>query len=266
MAVENIESNKDVKSQELDDLDEDVKSQEIDDPDGNVESQEIDDPDGNVESQEINDLVGDVKSQGVGDPDEDIESHELDDLDEDIDSQELDDFDGDVELDKIVLPESTQQPDASLGSEDPTVHLTEIKPELEPRHPKRQIVIIAVAVISILAALSLLSLMLSSRQETAQKVGPYRKIDPIISNLGENRRIKISLLIRTAPATKKSYDILEARIRDVVLTFLVSTEIQKIIQLGERRNMEIAIHKELTVFLEKKYINQTFIKELKVYN
>ncbi len=266
MAAENNESNKDVKSQESDDFDKDVQAQELDDPDEDVESQELDDLVGDVKPQEVDDPEEDAESQEVDDPDEDAESQEFDDLDDDIDSQELDDLDDDVELDKIVLPESTQQIDASLVSEDPTVHLTGIEPELEPGHPKRQIAIIAVAVISILVILSLATLMTSSRQETAQKVGPYQKINPIITNIGENRHIKISLLIRTAPATKKAYDILETRIRDGVLTFLASTEIKKITQLEGRRKMEAAIHNELTVFLKKKYMNRTLIREVKVYN
>lgn len=174
-----------------------------------------------------------------------------------------------IELSKIELSKIPQQPVAFSVSEKPAVPMPPKEPELKPKGKKRLIAIIAVSVILFLVAFFfpvLKPVMIFSRHETGEKVGPYRKIDPIITNLDENRRIKILLFIRTAPARKEFYEILEARIRDGVLTFLVSTEIKKIIQLGDFKRMEAAIHKELTVFLDQNYMDQTFIKALKVYN
>jgi flagellar basal body-associated protein FliL len=196
------------------------------------------------------------------------------------DRREYDDTDFGIELDKLEVPDAASIPVAKKTDKTPTYEKTEetepeieVDVEIESQKGLRFKVIIAAATIPVLAALFFLlnhtaikSLLISGPQANSTKSSPeYHTLDPIITNLGENRHIEISLKLRYRAELKEQNSGIEPLIRDSILTFLNSPDIQKKVHESDLKKLKPYINNRLTNFLKNDYDDEVILKALKVY-
>ena len=107
---------------------------------------------------------------------------------------------------------------------------------------------------------------ISGKEKTGLKsASGYHALDPIITNLGGNRQIKISLMIRYHPELKEHITGIEPIARDSILAFLTSPDIKKIATESNLATLKSYIDNEITNMLKNDYNNDILLKELVVY-
>jgi len=198
------------------------------------------------------------------------------------DSKEYDDPEFGIELDKIEVPDVADIPVAKKPDEtpideepeetEPEIEV-EVEAEAEPQKGLRFKVIITAATILVLAALFFLlnhkaikPLLIPGPQANSTKPSPeYRTLDPLITNLGENRHIEISLKLRYRTELKEQDSGIESLIRDSILMFLNSPDTQKQVNENDLVKLKPYINNRLTNFLKSDYGDEVVLKELKVY-
>ena len=198
------------------------------------------------------------------------------------DSKEYDDSEFGIELDKLEVPDVASIP-VSNKSVKTTIYdePEETKPEIEievdveteSQKGLRFKLIVAAATILVLAALFLFlnhkaikPLLISGPRANSTKSSPeYHTLDPIITNLGANRHIEISLKLSYRAELKEQNSGIEPLIRDSILMFLNSPDIQKKVHASDLVKLKPYINNRLTNFLKNDYGDELILKELKVY-
>ncbi len=198
------------------------------------------------------------------------------------DSKEYDDPEFGIELDKLEVPEAAsisvlKRPVKTPSYEAPekTISKIEVDVEVEAASQKglRFKVILAAAIILVLAALFFLlnhkainPLLSSWLKANSTKSSPeYHTLDPIITNLGENRHIEIYLKLRYRTELKEQNSGVESLIRDSILMFLNSPDTQEKVNESDLVKLKPSINNRLTDFLKSAYGDEVILKELKVY-
>jgi len=196
------------------------------------------------------------------------------------DIKEYDDPEFGIELDKLEVPDvasipASKKPDKTPIYEKPEETEPEIEVEVEAESQKglRFKFIIAAATILVLTALLFLlnhkaikPLLISGPKANSTKSSSeYHTLDPIITNLGENRHIEISLKLRYRAELKEQNSGIEPLIRDSILMFLNSPDIQKKVHESDLVKLKPYINNRLTNFLKTDYGDEVILKELKVY-
>lgn len=196
------------------------------------------------------------------------------------DSKEYDDPEFGIELDKLEVPDAAsipvaKKPDKTPIYEKPEETKPEIEVEVEAESQKglRFKLIVTAATILVLAALFFLlnhkaikPLLISGPRANSTKSSPeYHTLDPIITNLGENKHIEISLKLRYRTELKEQNSGIEPLIRDSILMFLNSPDTQKKVNESDLVKLKPYINNRLTDFLKNDYGDEVILKELKVY-
>lgn len=200
------------------------------------------------------------------------------------DSKEYEDPSFGIELDKLEVPDLASIPVSKKPDKTPTYEKPEeTKPEIEveveveveaeSQKGLRFKLIVTAAAILVLAALFFLlnhkaikPLLISGPKANSTKSSTeYHTLDPIITNLGENRHIEISLKLRYRAELKEQNSGIEPLIRDSILMFLNSPDIQKKVHENDLKKLKTYINNRLTDFLKNDYGDEVILKELKVY-
>lgn len=202
-----------------------------------------------------------------------MENNDLNDID--------DDFDSGIELDKIEVPKSAATPISETPAKAPiseTPAKTEIEvdaevdAEVEPKKGLKFIVVIVVFFIFLGAALFFLSQQdhiktsfLGQGPNSSESAVEYHAIGPIITNLGADKHIKISLMIKNRNKQKQQIAVTESIIRDKILMFLTSQDTKRVINESDLGKVQSYINNELTHMLQSDYKDEIVLKELMVY-
>ena len=196
---------------------------------------------------------------------------------ENNDLNDIDDFDSGIELDKIEVPKTAARPISKKPSKAPIAEKPgkteiEVDSEVEPKKGLKFKVVIVVSFIFLGAALFFLSkqehirtLFLGKGQNSAGSAVEYHAIDPIITNLGADKHIKISLMIKNHTKLKKQISAAESVIRDRILMFLTSQDTKRVINESDLGKVKSYINAELTHMLQSDYSDEIVLKELMVY-
>ena len=194
--------------------------------------------------------------------------------------KEYDDPEFGIELDKLEVPDIAsipvlKKPVKTPIYEEPEETEPEVEVEVEAESQKglRFKLIVTAATILVLVALFFLlnhkaikPLLISGPQANSTKSSPeYHTLDPIITNLGENRHIEISLKLRYRTELKEQNSGIESLIRDSILMFLNSPDTQKKVNQNDLVKLKPYINNRLTNFLKSAYGDEVILKELKVY-
>jgi flagellar basal body-associated protein FliL len=200
------------------------------------------------------------------------------------DLKEYDDPEFGMELDKLEVPDPASIPvskkpvktpiDEEPEETEPDIDV-EAEVEVEAKSPKglRFKLFITATTILVLAALFFLlnhkaikPLLISGPQANSTKSSTeYHTLDPIITNLGENRHIEIYLKLRYRTELKEQDSAIEPLIRDSILMFLNSPDTQKRVNESDLVKLKTYINNRLTDFLKTDYGDEVILKELKVY-
>jgi len=194
------------------------------------------------------------------------------------DLNDIDDLDDGIELDKIEVPKRDSVSIAQKPAKVPTSEKTaNAEPDLEfeaaPAKGAKFKIIVAVSVVGLAAALFLLwNLNIikfapgSGKEKNVARPAPANHtIDPIITNLGENQRIKISLMIKNDVEFRKQISKIEPIIRDRILMFLTSADTKKMINESDLKKLKLYIRDYITHLLQSNYNGKIVLKELKIY-
>ncbi len=198
------------------------------------------------------------------------------------DIKEYDEPDFGIELDKLKVPDAaaipvSKKPVKTPIYEEPEETIPEIEVEAEVKAESQKglrfKVIITAATILVLAALFFLlnhkaikPLLTSWPRANSTKSSPeYHTIDPIITNLGENRHIEMSLKLRYRTELKEQNSVIESMIRDSILMLINSPDTQKKVNESDLVKLKPYINNRLTNFLKSNYGDEVILKELKVY-
>ncbi len=198
------------------------------------------------------------------------------------DIKEYDEPEFGIELDKLEVPDAAAVPVSKKPVKTPiyeepeeTKPETEVEVDVKAESQKglRFKVIITAATILVLAALFFLlnhkaikPLLTSGPRTNSTKSSPeYYTIDPIITNLGENKHIEMSLKLRYLTELKKQNSGIEPMIRDSILMLLNSPDTQKKVNESDLKKLKPYINNRLTNFLKSNYGDEVILKELKVY-
>lgn len=198
------------------------------------------------------------------------------------DIKEYDEPEFGIELDKLEVPDAAAVPVSKKPVKTPIYEEPEeTRPEVEvdvdvkeeSQKGLRFKVIVTAAIILVLAALFFLlnhkaikPLLTSWTRANSTKSSPeYHTIDPIITNLGENRNIEISLKLRYRTELKEQNSGIESMIRDSILMLLNSPDTQKKVNESDLKKLKPYINNRLTNFLISNYGDEVILKNLKVY-
>lgn len=200
------------------------------------------------------------------------------------DIKEYDEPDFGIELDKLEVPDAaavpvSKKPVKTPIYEEPEETRPEIEVEVEvevkaeSQKGLRFKVIVTAATILVLAALFFLlnhkaikPLLTSWLRANSTKSSPeYQTINPIITNLGENRNIEISLKLRYRTELKEQNSGIESMVRDSILMLLNSPDTQKKVNESDLVKLKPYINNRLTNFLKRNYGDEVILKNFKVY-
>jgi flagellar basal body-associated protein FliL len=181
-----------------------------------------------------------------------------------------------IDIDKIEVPisdpdsgnkapheiEAEKEPDESVD-----------KPEAESKTRRGRGVkfgmVITVSVIALIAGFlffwqknHVISKVEEKRETLTQT---YLKIEPIITNLDENKRIKISLMIRYNSESVKQVSEVDSSIRNDILMFLTSPNTKETIKSYDSVMLRSYIENEVTRIVKDEYIDEIIFSEIKVY-
>lgn len=192
--------------------------------------------------------------------------------------KEYDDPEFGIELDKLEVPEVasipvSKEPVKTAIYKEPERTKPEVEVEAASQKGLRFKLIVSAATIFVLAALFFLlnhnaikPLLISGPRANSTKSSPeYHTLDPIITNLGENRHIEISLKLRYRTELKEQNSAIELLIRDSILMFLNSPDTQQKVNESDLVKLKLYINNSLTNFLKSDYGDEVILKELKVY-
>jgi flagellar basal body-associated protein FliL len=191
---------------------------------------------------------------------------------------DVDDFDSGIELDKIEVPKIdakpvSKTPDETSDSEENGETEFVLETEDESKKGLNFKVVIAVSAIILGTAVYFLSQQKHiewtsfSKQEpnSVDTVVEYHAIDPIITNLGADKHIKIYLMIKNHNNLNNQISVTEPIIRDRILMFLTSQGTQRVINESDLEKVKSYINDELTYMLQSDYKNEVILKNLMVY-
>ena len=202
------------------------------------------------------------------------------------DIKEYDDPEFGIELDKLEVPDAVSIPVSKKPVKTPIYEKPEeTEPEIEveveveveeeagSQKGLRFKLIVTAGTVLLLAALFFLlnhkaikPLLISEPRANSTKSSPeYHTLNPIITNLGENRHIEISLKLRYRTELKEQNSGIEPLIRDSILTFLTSPDTQQKVNENDLAKLKPYINNRLTDFLKNDYGDDVILKELKVY-
>lgn len=194
------------------------------------------------------------------------------------DIKEYDDPEFGIELDKLEVPEVaslpvSKKPVKTAIYKEPEQTKPEVEVEAESQKGLSFKLIVTAATILVLAALFFLlnhkaikPLLISGPRANSTKSSPeYHTLDPIITNLGENRHIEISLKLRYRTELKEQNSAIESLIRDSILMFLNSPDTQQKVNESDLVKLKLYINNSLTNFLKSDYGDEVILKALKVY-
>lgn len=199
------------------------------------------------------------------------------------DIKEYDEPDFGIELDKLEVPDAAAVPVSKKPVKTPIYEEPEeTRPEVEvdvdvikeeSQKGLRFKVIVTAATILVLAALFFLlnhkaikPLLTSWPRANSTKSSPeYQTINPIITNLGENRNIEISLKLRYRTELKEQNSGIESMVRDSILMLLNSPDTQKKVNESDLVKLKPYINNRLTNFLKRNYGDEVILKNFKVY-
>jgi flagellar basal body-associated protein FliL len=206
----------------------------------------------------------------------------------DDDLQDLEDPDFGIELDKVEIPKTDETDGPDTISEEPSPVKPESAPPPDepesarppaepeavplPSPPKKKIPLVLIAapacvILIILGFFMMKTLLPVQRHEKAQppQLGTYAPVEPMLTNLGDDRHIEIWLMSRSAPGNKEQTSILLSQAKHHIIMLVTSAEIQR--QLADGVSEELVashIHDEITLLLAKNFPNQIILKELMV--
>lgn len=192
-----------------------------------------------------------------------MENDDLNDIDN------LDDSDTGIEIDKLEVPKS----DAVAVPAKPVKTEFEIEPEAPPEKPFKFKLVAALlltgfaVVLFLLWHLQIISLPFTSKtgNKRASSGSAYHTIAPIITNLDENRRIEISLMIKDHPEAGLRTADIEPVIRDAVLIFLTSADTRKMVNQSDLGKLKPYLKSQITKRLLADYSDLIVLKDIKIY-
>jgi len=176
-----------------------------------------------------------------------MENNDLNDIDDD-------DFDSGIELDKIEVPKTVGRPISETPAKAPIAEKTaeielDVEPEVKPKKGLKFKVVIVVSFIFLGAAVFFIhqkTSFLGQGPKRAEPAVEYRAVDPIITNLGADKHIKISLMIKNHTKLKEQIFVTESVIRDKILMFLTSQDTKRVINESDLKKVKSYINAELT--------------------
>jgi flagellar basal body-associated protein FliL len=185
-----------------------------------------------------------------------------------------------IELDKIKVPKTdsapgSQEPGTSKASITEKPGKIELEAESEIVLPKKSRLKVIMAVAAIILAAALFFLwnqkiiklpFLARKGKDSAKASPaYHTIAPIITNLGEKRRIQISLMIKYDPELAQKISAVDPIIRDDILMLLTSADVKRMTKESDLEKLKSYIENKLKSLLKSNYNDKIILKELKVY-
>jgi len=205
----------------------------------------------------------------------------------DSDLQDFDDPDKGFELDKLEIPKPPVKPqapkvtgpntDIENQGTSKTETSSEPKSSQEPTRvtkPKKGSKLINLLVISggLVILLSIIGffaikLMQPNMAKVSSgnaKVGIYQAIEPIVTNIGDNRYVYISLMLRPHSEQNTHFMALQSKVKDAVFNFLGSADFKRQIGHGGSAKMKSVLYNELNSLLEEKYPNQAILSEIRL--
>ena len=196
------------------------------------------------------------------------------------DSQGVDDSDQGFELDKLDIQKNPEdpKPDGAAQNEAPVSSKVEsdneikLKPDTVPvKKPTsnlyRMIIMGCFAIlILVLFGSFAFKMMRSPARETKvneAEATTYLEIDPIVTNLGHDSRINIVVAIRFNPNKQPEFLIFQSKVKDTIVSYLVSPELRNYIGDKGIKINEVYIYDELIKRLQDAYGNRVVIRELR---
>lgn len=194
---------------------------------------------------------------------------------ENNDLNDIDDFDSGIELDKIEVPKILSSPISEKAAKAPVSEKsskieTELDFEDQPEKSSKIKLVIAISFVFLIAAPFLMFKMQILKvpfmsQNSPGPVAEYHSIDPIITNLGADRHVKISIMIKSHAEIENQVALMEPIVRDSVLMFLTAPDTQQMVNQSDLTKVKSYIDGELTNVLQNDYHDEVVLKELAVY-
>jgi flagellar basal body-associated protein FliL len=212
---------------------------------------------------------------------------ELDQVSFGSESKNVDGPDNGFELDKLEIPKLPPKgktepvPDITQEKEFQATAESEAQPETGPTedlsrvsNPKTlkkylYLVIISGGLIILLGIIGLMATKamqpkLTSADRVETDLGIYHPIEPIITNLVDNRYVHIILMLRSNSKETTRFMALESKVIDTVFGFLGSTNFQRQIAHGGSAKVKSVLYNELTELFEEKYPNQVVLSDVRL--
>ena len=177
-----------------------------------------------------------------------------------------------IDLDKMEVPKSDPAAviEASFESEsEKKFKEFEGKPKAKRKNWLKYGIVLAVSVIALVTVLFFLwqkkQVLLKVEEKGEKPTHTYLKIDPIITNLDENRRIKISLMIRYNSELIEQISEMDSVIRNDILMFLTSPDIKRMAKAYDSKTLRSYIEHEIKNIIKHDSIDEIIFSECKVY-
>ncbi|MBL7179764.1 MAG: flagellar basal body-associated FliL family protein [Desulfobacterales bacterium] len=196
--------------------------------------------------------------------------------DNDIDDSKLG-----IELDKLEVPKIDPAPISKAvdtGKAAVLENLGKIEHEVEseagpsPKKPGFKVILATAAVVLAAGLFFLLNqkiiklpFLTGNGKGSAVTSIAYHTIDPIVTNLGANKHIEISLMFKNDPELTKQISAANPIIRDDILMLLTSADMKKKIKESDLENLKSYIENEVTNRLKNNYNDKIILKELRVF-
>lgn len=181
----------------------------------------------------------------------------------------LEDPDSGIELDKIELPAPRESHPPPLSGRPPEPPKAAAVAEGASHRPAFiwiaglaagliLVVVLAVFMLKVTGAFGIFSM----EGKTSVR---YRRIDPIITNLGEHHHARILLRVRLDPESKARMMSLTPAIIDSILTFVASPEIQKMIRNADPETLAALVRNEISAFVKREHRHRVVLEEIEIY-
>ncbi len=202
-------------------------------------------------------------------------------------SQNFDDPDNGFELDKLEIPKPSPESkpttvvDVNHKTDTHSTPESEVLIEPEslneltpvPRSKKfSKLIILLVISIGLILLFGIVGVFLiksmqanktAAHTEVAD-LGIYQAIEPIVTNLGDNRYVYIALMLRSHSEQNTQFMAFQSKVVDAVFSFLGSTDFKRHVAHGGSAKMRSVIYNELTTLLDEKYPNQVILSEVRL--
>lgn len=185
---------------------------------------------------------------------------------------DIDEVDGLFELDKIQLPESSTRVAGAVQAIDttdiepaePPGKASKTVPKEESRKKTIGVIIVAIS-ITVLATLSYFLWESSIAARSSQHAGDtYQMIGPIITNLDERRRIKISLSVRYNTEIEQA-SVLRLRIENDILIHLTSPNTKKTLAEYNAEDQKQYLERTITSLVKNDPIDDMIVTLIEIY-